>query len=197
MPPRALRTPRLLIRPLSEEDREGFVRFHQVSFDALSRWSPTLTRDTDLGARFEQGLAKAPGEHLKLVGVLDSGHLGALISLNEIVRGVFQNAYAGWAVSSDVAGQGLATEAVTALMDLAFAPPPFGIGLHRVQANIIPANGASLRVAEKVGLRQEGLARAYLKIAGQWQDHLMFARVAEEHAFTFLDAGAWAAGGGR
>ena len=44
------------------------------------------------------------------------------------------------------------------MLDLAFVPEPAGLGLHRVQANIVPANGPSLRVAEKAGFRREGLA---------------------------------------
>ncbi len=77
-------------------------------------------------------------------------------------------------------GEGLATEGVRALVSIAFAPEPDGLGLHRVQANIMPGNGASLRVAEKVGFRREGVARRYLRIAGEWEDHAMFALTVEE-----------------
>lgn len=177
-------TGRLTLRPLAARDEGAFVHYHQVSFDALSRWSPSLTRETDLIARFRAELDKAEGhaagQHLKLVAELDGGQLAALVSLTEIVRGAFHNAYAGWSVRSDLTGQGIATEAVGGLLDVAFAPPPVGIGLHRVQANIIPANVASLRVAEKVGLRREGVALRYLHIGGMWQDHVMFALTAEE-----------------
>ena len=85
-----------------------------------------------------------------------------------------------------MARQGLATEGVIAMLDLAFAPEPAGLGLHRVQANIIPHNAPSLRVAEKAGFRREGLALAYLNIAGEWRDHLMFAKLADEHTLRFL-----------
>ena len=77
-------------------------------------------------------------------------------------------------------GRGLATEGVRALLDIAFSPEPEGLGLHRVQANVMPSNAASLRVVEKVGLRQEGAAERYLRIAGRWEDHLMFAVTTEE-----------------
>ena len=52
--------------------------------------------------------------------------------------------------------------------------------------SIIPTNTPSIRVAEKTGFRREGLARRYLKIAGEWQDHGMYAKLADEHMFTFL-----------
>ena len=31
------------------------------------------------------------------------------------------------------------------------------------------------RLLEHIGFRQEGIARAYLQIAGRWQDHLFYA----------------------
>jgi ribosomal-protein-alanine N-acetyltransferase len=49
-----------------------------------------------------------------------------------------------------------------------------------VQAAVIPHNTASIRVLEKTGFREEGLARRYLQIAGIWQDHKLYAVTAEE-----------------
>jgi hypothetical protein len=54
--------------------------------------------------------------------------------------------------------------------------------LHRVQISIIPRNQASRRVAEKLELRNEGLAERYLEINGVWEDHFRFAITAEEWA---------------
>ncbi|WP_330651588.1 GNAT family N-acetyltransferase [Tepidibacter aestuarii] len=44
--------------------------------------------------------------------------------------------------------------------------------LHRIEANIMPKNKASLRVVEKLGFYNEGLALKYLKINGKWEDHI-------------------------
>jgi len=44
--------------------------------------------------------------------------------------------------------------------------------LHRIEANINPDNQASLRVVEKLGFYNEGLAKKYLKINGKWEDHI-------------------------
>ncbi len=108
-----------------------------------------------------------------------SGRLAAFVNLNEIVRSATMGATAGWAVSLDFAGQGVMTEALTALLDLAFHPD--GLALHRVSAGIMPENGASLRVAEKARFRREGFALKLVKIAGAWRDHVLFAKLAEEH----------------
>ena len=55
------------------------------------------------------------------------------------------------------------------------------MNLHRVSCGIMPHNTRSLRVAEKVGFRREGYAKELVCIAGEWQDHLLFARLASEH----------------
>jgi [ribosomal protein S5]-alanine N-acetyltransferase len=54
------------------------------------------------------------------------------------------------------------------------------LGLHRVQAAVVPENKASARVLQKCGFREEGLARRYLFLDGQWKDHRMFALTPEE-----------------
>ena len=62
---------------------------------------------------------------------------------------------------------------------------PFGFafdhaGLHRVQPAVIPRNIRSIRVVEKAGFRREGRALRYLNIAGQWEDHDIFAMTLED-----------------
>ena len=56
------------------------------------------------------------------------------------------------------------------------------MGLHRLQISIIPRNTSSRRVAEKLGLRDEGVAVRYLEINGVWEDHVRYAITAEEWA---------------
>ena len=56
------------------------------------------------------------------------------------------------------------------------------LALHRLQASIIPRNGPSHRVAEKLGLRNEGIALRYLEINGVWEDHVRYAITSEDWA---------------
>lgn len=187
LPPFQIRTARLLLRALEESDRAEFVRCHAVNNDHFGPWWPAPPPGQTDEQLFEAQLARAAEERergtaVRLVGFADDGRMAALVNLSQIFRGPFENAYAGWSVSVECAGRGIATEAVTALLDLAFAPAPGGVGLHRVQANIMPSNARSVRVAEKCGFRREGLAKDYLKIAGAWQDHYMYAKLAEEHS---------------
>jgi ribosomal-protein-alanine N-acetyltransferase len=184
-----LRTPRLLLRSLAEGDLAEFVRVHEVSADFHGPWSPV--HGGSLEDLFRAEIAKVEegresGRHYRFVGVLDDGRIAGFFNLGEVVRGAFHSAYAGWRVNVEVARQGYATEALQGVLDLAFAEE--GLALHRVQANIIPSNVPSLRLARRLGMRREGLAQRYLKIAGDWRDHLMFAKTAEEHRFTHLGA---------
>lgn len=73
-------------------------------------------------------------------------------------------------------GRGLATEATAQLLDVAFNE----LGLHRVRACCVPANPASARVLEKLGMRREGYQLRNLKIQGQWEDSFLYAILAEE-----------------
>lgn len=61
-------------------------------------------------------------------------------------------------------------------MNLAFTE----LGLHRVQAATLLNNAGSQRVLEKNGFERIGVARRYLRIAGKWQDHVLFQRIAED-----------------
>ena len=47
--------------------------------------------------------------------------------------------------------------------------------LHRIEANVMPKNKASLKVLKKLGFHEEGLAYNYLKINGKWEDHVYLA----------------------
>jgi len=183
---REIRTQRMVLRPLAEPDRAEFIRVRTVSADLFRPWFPA--REKSLEETFDDELAKSRQEdrHLRLVGEMPDGRLAGFFNLGEIVRGVFQNAYASWSVSAEAAGQGYGTEGVGALLDLAFSER--GLGLHRVQANIIPRNERSLRLAERVGMRREGIALRYLRIDGAWQDHVMYAKTAEEHELLYLKA---------
>jgi len=100
------------------------------------------------------------------------------LALGGVLRGAFQNAYLGYWIDVERQGEGLMTEAVRAATAFALT----SVGLHRVQAAVMPRNGASQRVLDKVGYRREGLAQRYLCIAGAWEDHLIFAVTAEEWA---------------
>ena len=182
----SIQTDLVLLRTLRSGDRAEFVRMHGISREHFGPWMPTYPPGESLGDIFHKGLIndeKGAREKtgIRLAAILPDGRMAGIFALSQIFRGAFQNAHAAWRVSADQLRQGIATSGVIALLDLAFTPEPEGLGLHRVQANGMPSNRASVRVAEKAGFRLEGEAKDYLKIDGRWQDHLMFAKLAEEH----------------
>jgi [ribosomal protein S5]-alanine N-acetyltransferase len=177
-------TGRLHLRPLRASDASEFVRVHDESQAAWEPWTPLGDPDVDLEERFRRELTRAAqglsvGTHLRL-GAFADDELVGLFSLNEIVMGAFESAYASWQVAVSRMGQGYGREGVLALLDIAFTDAPVGVGLHRVQANVMPANGRSLRLASRVGFRREGVAARYLRIAGAWEEHVMHAITREE-----------------
>ena len=68
-------------------------------------------------------------------------------------------------------GRGYATEAAHGLVNFGFRE----LRLHRIWADCDPANVASSRVLEKLGMRQEGHLREFAWIKGTWVDSLIFA----------------------
>lgn len=137
-------TERLLLRVLKREDEAEFIRIHTISREHFAPFMPSRKPGQTLTDRFEEELIRteesiAAGTDLRLVGVLCDGRIAGFFTLSQIYRRAFQSCYAGWHVSVDQVGKGLATEGVHGLLDLAFAKPPEGLSLHRVQANIIPA----------------------------------------------------------
>ena len=74
----------------------------------------------------------------------------------------FCSCFLGYKLDKDHLRQGLMSEAVQECVRIAFEE----LGLHRIEANIMPHNLPSLGVAEKCGFVREGLSRKYLKING-------------------------------
>jgi ribosomal-protein-alanine N-acetyltransferase len=98
------------------------------------------------------------------------------LTVSSIVWGSAMTATLGYWVAKDRAGQGIAPTAVAMATDYCFGT----LGLHRMEINIRPENGPSLRVVEKLGFRDEGYRPRFLHINGEWADHRTFALTSEE-----------------
>ncbi|KRE98412.1 alanine acetyltransferase [Paenibacillus sp. Soil766] len=107
----------------------------------------------------------------------ETGQLIGDISLFEVQRGPHQKCILGYSMDQAHNGKGYMTEAIHLIMKFAFEE----VGLLRVEASVMPRNVGSMRVLEKAGFRQEGLARKLLEINGVREDHMMFAMLAEDY----------------
>jgi ribosomal-protein-alanine N-acetyltransferase len=98
------------------------------------------------------------------------------VAISNIVRGVFLSCHLGYRLDEAEQGKGYMTEAIREMVAYAFQK----LGLHRIEANIMPRNTASLKVTEKLGFYHEGLAKQYLRINGKWEDHIHMVLLNEE-----------------
>lgn len=109
-------------------------------------------------------------------GIFVEGRFAGEVTLSSIQRGPFQNGSIGYWIDQKLAGFGLVPEAVVVVLQFAFE----SLRLHRIEVAIIPRNRASRRVVEKLALREEGVAKGFLEINGEWEDHIRYAITAEE-----------------
>jgi [ribosomal protein S5]-alanine N-acetyltransferase len=180
---------RVLLRPLVASDFEAWREVRIRARDWLVKWEPSLlpgqpeaTEDRRVfaarcGARErERQLGSGYGFGI-FIGPRRDRFAGE-INLSSIQRGPYQNAYVGYWIDEAAAGHSYVPEAFVVLARFAFEE----LGLHRLQASIIPRNAASQRVAAKVGLRNEGTAARYLEINGTWEDHVRYAITSEDWA---------------
>ena len=99
----------------------------------------------------------------------DDGALIGSANLSELVRGPFQAAYLGYALAEGAQGFGFMHEALELLLAFAFEE----LNLHRIMANFMPTNERSRAVLERLGFTVEGHASDYLRIDGEWRDHVL------------------------
>jgi ribosomal-protein-alanine N-acetyltransferase len=107
---------------------------------------------------------------------IQSGGIVGVMNLSQIFRKGFQNAYLGYYGMITFARCGLMTQAVRLTANYAFDE----IGLHRLEANVQPANLPSIALMQRVGFRKEGFSPRYLQINGVWCDHERWALLADD-----------------
>ncbi len=112
---------------------------------------------------------------LPFVVTYDSVMVGQL-TVTGITWGSARWAQIGYWIDEGHAGRGIMPTAVAMACDHCFG----SMGLHRIEIAIRPENVASLRIVEKLGFTQVGLAQRYLHINGRWHDHLLFGLTAED-----------------
>ncbi len=138
---------------------------------------PWLTPPTTAEA-FHRLLERAQGESFdaNLARRREDGAIVGFANLSEIIRGALQGAFVGYGGVAGMSGQGYMTEALGLVLRRAFTE----LGLHRIEANIQPANLASIALAQRSGFELEGYSPRYLKIGGRWRDHERWAIRSEQ-----------------
>ncbi len=172
-----IRTPNLYLRAPQASDHAAWAVLRMESREFLTPWEPTWNEDdltrTSFRLRAKRAAREISTDEAYSLFIFETGTetlLGGL-TLGLIRRGVAQACTLGYWMGRRHAGRGHMTEAVRGAVRFAFSD----LALHRVEAACLPNNEPSRRLLERVGFQHEGLARAYLKINGNWADHLLYA----------------------
>jgi ribosomal-protein-alanine N-acetyltransferase len=163
-------------------DRASYLRVRRESERHLRRWLGTAPGGPDpfSPAAFDRlrSTARGEGANRFLIRLIEDRSIIGAVDVGGIVRGAFQSAYLGYWLAAAHTGKGYMSEAVLLALRHGFET----LGLHRLEANIIPTNKASIAVVKRIGFRFEGLAKRYLCINGRWRDHEHWALTLEEWA---------------
>jgi [ribosomal protein S5]-alanine N-acetyltransferase len=168
---------RVILRPPQRGDYTSWARLREESSAFLQPWEPTwgdneLSRESFRERRLRARTdADAGTGFVFFIFTRDTNRLAGGITLGSIRYGVARCGQIGYWMGATFAGKGLMQDAVKTLSAFGFER----IKLHRLEAACIPSNERSVKVLEKTGFTCEGLLKSYLKINGEWQDHLLFA----------------------
>ena len=165
---------RVHLREIDYSDRDEFLALVHESRALHHPWAYPPER----ADQFDELVARSRRDDVvTLLGCRASdGAIFGVFTISQIVRGAFQSAYLGYYAGAEHAGRGYMREALQLVLDVAFGP----LGLHRIEANIQPANHASIALARSAGFRLEGFSPRYLLIGGQWRDHERYALTSDE-----------------
>ncbi len=170
------------LRPPQSSDFAAWATLRAQSRDFLTPWEPIWpSDDLSRGAyrrRLRRYLDDQRNDMAYAFLVFRSGDHALVggLTLANIRRGVAQAGSLGYWIGAPHAHRGYMSAAVRALLVNAFG----ALRLHRVEAACIPTNAPSIGLLEKCGFTREGYARRYLCINGVWQDHLLYARLADD-----------------
>lgn len=164
------------------DDYAQWAAVRGASRDFLRPWEPTWPAD-DLTRgsfryrvkRYLRDMREDSGYAFFIFRADDRRLVGGL-TLSNVRRGVAQTASLGYWIGKDFARKGLMSAAVGAVVPFAFDI----LKLQRIEAACLPTNAASLALLKRSGFTEEGYARSYLRINGRWQDHVLFAIIADD-----------------
>ena len=165
------------LRPPQSSDWREWADLRSESRAFLEPWEPTWAEDGLTRESFRRRLQRYARDAREEEGFAffifrgdDDALLGGL-NVSSVTRGIRMSCSIGYWIGQRYARNGYMTRAVRIILSFAFDE----LRLHRVEVGCVPSNVASASVLRKLGFKEEGYARKYLNINGQWHDHLLFA----------------------
>ena len=170
---------RLTLRLPEKSDFAEWVDLRSNSRSFLEPWEPTWSADHLSRKAFHDRIywarrSSADGTAFPFLLFLQaSGAMIGGVTLDNVRSGASQTASIGYWVGESHARKGYMKEAIPAVVHFAFEE----IGLSRIEAACLPENLPSCGLLEKTGFKFEGVAQAYLQIAGRWRNHVLYANL--------------------
>ena len=163
--------------PLESANAEELADYQLRNKDRIAPFSPKRT-DTFYSSAYwrssKRRAAKERREETAFRWVLEQdGCVLGQINMDQVARGAFQSATLGYSLDSEVEGRGLMTDCLREVINYAFVD----LNLHRLAACHVPENERSAAVLERLGFHREGFAKAYLRLNGEWKDHVLTALI--------------------
>ena len=162
--------------------KEEFLAFTNSNKEFHEPW----TRSPLNAKQFDEYIKKYQRLINTSYWIIYAGKIAGVINLNDIIRGVFQNAFLGYYGSKELSGKGVMQQGMKLVLEKAFKKHK----LHRVECAIQPKNQASLKYIRKLGFHFEGYAPRYLYLNGKWRDHFKFSLTQEQWDGSALASGA-------
>lgn len=168
---------RIKLRPPHTLDYAQWAELRETNRDFLQPFEPTWFEGATSQNFFERRLSRQKLDwqndrgYAFFIFTHDNRLIGGL-NLNHVCRGAAQYATLGYWLGEDAQGQGYMQEALELVMEFAAN----ALGLHRLQAAVMPHNERSFKLLERCGFKREGFAEAYVSINGEWADHYLYGR---------------------
>ncbi|MGW9025484.1 GNAT family N-acetyltransferase [Streptomyces sp. NPDC055722] len=175
--------PQVAVRRIALRDYEEITDLTRESAELHHPWVPT--RETppeafrEYIARFDQ-----PTHEGFVVCSRNTGAIVGGININNIVRGTIQSGALGYVAYASTVGRGYMTQGLRLVVEFAFTE----LGLHRLEANIQPANESSIRLVRRLGFRREGYSPHFQFLDGAWRGHERWALTVEMTSTQTPDA---------
>ncbi|MEK4045953.1 GNAT family protein [Paenibacillus sp. FSL H8-0048] len=170
-----IETERLLLRQLQSEDAEAYFNYFSNN-EVTMFWGYDCPKDVKTVAntfvRFSNAFKR---KEMIVWGIAEKGTdkiIGTCI-LSNFVRGSMANI--SYNLSQEHWKKGFMLESLGAIIPFGFR----NLGLHRIQAMVMPENHASINLLEKCNFKKEGLLRAY-SFGTLFTDTFIFSLLAEE-----------------
>jgi ribosomal-protein-alanine N-acetyltransferase len=179
---------KISIRPLELSDFETWKKSKiLLSKKAKNRWDniqklTKLPTKSDFKKVLREQSKNINDDYFYDFGVfLKDGTLIGRVSIMDVSRGLFQNAYLGYRIFSDYWGNGYGKEAALLAIKVAFHE----LNIHRIEAGIEPANKRSIALAKSIGLKKEGHSPKRLFLNEQWVGLSLFVIHSEDLGITW------------